>query len=538
MSKKLSLFAIAGSLWFLCATAPGQGLQGEYFRGMTLSGTPVLTRVENVAFNWGGNAPDPAVGADSFSVRWTGSITPTQSGDYVFATQSDDGVRLWLAGDLIINNWGDHSATMNTSQPVPLKAGKAYGIKLEFYENGGDAVIELYWSLEGETQEIIPADALSPIYVVPVQARKPNPPDGTIGVIAPLLEWQAGDTALLHNVYLGTTPELTEADLVSSRQMFTLYYHVPGVTPGATYYWRVDEIEKDGVTTHTGDVWSFVMQAATAYYPDPPDGTADASPTPRLTWEPGTGAIQHHLYFGDDLDAVTQGTAAVDQGLIEPNDPNFRPGPLEVAQTYYWRVDEILFGGDLTPGPVWSFTTYLSVDDFESYNDEENQGTRIYETWIDGWTNGTGSQVGYTDPPFAEQRIVHRGLQSMPLDYNNVNTPFYSEAYREFAPLQDWTVGGVDTLVISIRGRGSNSAAPLYVTLEDASQRAVTLVHPDPAVTNASQWVDWQIPLSSLAGVNFGKVQRMYLGVGDRTNPTPDGTGTIYIDDIRVLKLE
>ncbi len=84
------------------------------------------------------------------------------------------------------------------------------------------------------------------------------------------------------------------------------------------------------------------------------------------------------------------------------------------------------------------------AEDFESCNDAEGEGTRIYETWIDGYTDGTnGSTIGNFDPPFAECTIVHGGRQSMPLDCNNVNLPYYSEAYREFSPRQDWTAHGV-----------------------------------------------------------------------------------------------
>ena len=94
---------------------------------------------------------------------------------------------------------------------------------------------------------------------------------------------------------------------------------------------------------------------------------------------------------------------------------------------------------------------YLIVDDFESYTDEE--GNRIYETWIDGFADdSSGSTVGHMDPPFAERTIVHGGRQSMPLDCNNINSPFYSEAWREFSPEQDWTVQGVSDLVLWLRG--------------------------------------------------------------------------------------
>lgn len=541
MSGKRGILLTAGSLLLLCAAVQGQGLKGEYFANMTLAGAPVLTRTENVNFNWGSGAPDATLGADYFSVRWTGSVTPLVSADYIFATNTDDGVRLWVAGELIIDNWNDHAATRNSSVPIALEAGKWYGVKLEFYENGGDAVMELYWAGVDEPDQIIPAEVLSPDYIetIPVQARRPKPADGTIGVDvgAPLFQWTKGETAFFHNVYIGTTPELTEADLQATNWSDTWYYYLPGFTPGTTYYWRIDEVEKDLVTIHTGEVWTLVTQDVTAYYPNPADGTTDASPTQMLTWMPGPAVVQHHLYLSDSLDAVTQGTAEADKGVRELADANYLPdAPLENVTTYYWRADGILSDGTIRTGPVWTFTTCLPVDDFESYNDEEGTDTRIYETWIDGWINHNGSTVGYIDPPFAEQKLVHSGRQSMPLDYNNVVEPFYSEAVREFPSAQDWTVGGVDTLVLSVRGKVINDPALLYVTVEDTSGQATTVVYPDPAVTTASQWIDWRIPLADLAGVNSTRIKKLYIGLGDRQNPATDGTGTIFIDDIRVIK--
>jgi hypothetical protein len=541
MSRKLSMLVMAGLLLPLCTAVQGQGLKGEYFSNMALSGAPVLTRTENVNFNWGGAAPDAALGADSFSVRWTGSITPPVSTDYIFATNTDDGVRLWVAGELIIDNWSDHSATRNSSAPIALEAGKWYGIKLEFYENTGDAVVELYWAGLDEPDQIIPPEVLSPDYIetILVQARQPNPADGMIGVNAgaPLFEWTKGETAFFHNVYIGTTPELTEADRQATNWPYLYYYYAAGFTPGSTYYWRIDEVEKDIVTIHTGEVWSFMTQDVTAYCPNPADGTTDASPTQMLTWMPGDAVVKHHLYFSDNLDAVTQGTAEADKGVRELADANYLPdAPLENVATYCWRADGILLDGTVKTGPVWTFTTHLPVDDFESYNDDEGTGTRIYETWIDGWTNNNGATVGYIDPPFAEQKIVHSGRQSMPLDYNNVIEPFYSEAVREFSSAQDWTVGGVDTLVLSVRGRVFNNPALLYVTVEDASRQAATVVYPDSAVTTTSQWIDWRIPLADLADVNSTRIKKLYIGLGDRQNPAAGSAGLIFIDDIRVIK--
>jgi hypothetical protein len=158
------------------------------------------------------------------------------------------------------------------------------------------------------------------------------------------------------------------------------------------------------------------------------------------------------VYLGTDPNTVAKGTVAAKM----VTNHSFSPSGLLYGTTYYWRVDEV---NPVTyPGDVWSFTTqqYAVVDDFESYNDDDN---RIYDTWIDGLTDGkSGSVVGYMQAPFAEQTIVHGGKQSMPFEYNNVKTPYFSEAERTFAPVQDWTGGGADTLVLYVQGR-----APSFV---------------------------------------------------------------------------
>ncbi len=536
MSRTLTSFLMVAVLVVCCSVVHGQGLKGEYFMNMTLTGEPALTRTENVNFNWGGGGPGDPIGSDTFSVRWTGSILIPESGEYIFGTQTDDGVRLWVGGELVINNWSDHGATFNRSQPVALDVGVAYGVKLEFYENGGDALMELYWSGPGIPEEIIPVDYLSPTFVVPLKARKPDPANGAIGVGVPLLQWTAGDTAKFHNVYFGSSPELTEADQVASLQLPAVYYHVPGFAPGATYYWRIDEVEKDGITTHTGDVWSFTTQDVTAYYPNPADGSNTAFPTLMMTWMPGAGTVQHHVYFSSSLDAVTARAAEADKGIFAVVDANFAPDPLDTLTMYYWCVDEILLEDAVTPGPVWSFTTCLPVDDFESYTDDE--GSRIYETWIDGLTNGnSGSTVGYIEAPFAEQLIVHGGFQSMPLDYNNIDPPFYSEAEREFAAAQNWTTGGANALVLYVRGRLINALASLTVTLVDASGKSGTVAYPDESFIRSVRWVEWKIPFSEFtaAGVNMARIQKMLITLGDKASSAPGGHGLIYIDDIGVI---
>jgi hypothetical protein len=472
----------------------------------------------------------------------------------------------------------------------------------------------------------------------------------------------------------------------------------------------------------------FFQIPVVARAPQPADGAQGVVLEPTLIWRPGRETVSQQVYFDTDRQAVADGTAA----SAGPSGNSYQPGSLDYGQLYYWRVDEV--NDAATPGTwqgdVWSFTTtdFFVVDDFESYNDEEDQGTRIYENWIDGYSDGSsGSMVGNLNPPFAERTIVHGGSQSMPMDYNNVVAPYYSEAVREFSPTQDWTVKGVTDLILWVQGNqvamapvtetggtmtvtgegsdiwnasdqftfayktlsgdgvitarvtsngtGSNSwakggvmirdsleagsafammvltggsdggngaafqnrastdldmsandassntnsptviappyyvkierktdsisgsvspdgtnwtqmgttkyiamtapayiglcvtaGAPgenrtytfdtikatgatgswqtkevglarnspqdLYVTVEDSSGKKATATNAELVTT--AEWTEWRIPLSSLTGVNLTKVKKLYVGVGDKTNPQPDGAGKIYIDDIRV----
>jgi hypothetical protein len=474
----------------------------------------------------------------------------------------------------------------------------------------------------------------------------------------------------------------------------------------------------------------FFQIPVVARAPQPGDNGDGVSLEPTLTWRPGRETVSQKVYFSADRQAVVDGTAPA--GDASGN--SYQPGSLDYGRVYYWRVDEVNDAASPSTwtGDVWAFSTTESfmVDDFESYNDEEGQGSRIYENWLDGYADGSsGSMVGNLEPPFAERVIVHGGSQSMPLDYNNIVSPYYSEALRVFPSNQDWTVKGVTDLVLWVRGQagpiapvtedngkmtvtgegsdiwnasdqftyvyktlsgdglitarvtsvgtGSNSwakggvmirdsldagsafammvltdnsdgaagngaafqnrastdldmsandatsnansptviappyyvkierksssisgsvsldgtnwtqigttqymgmtppiyigfcvtsGAPgenrtytfdninssgasgswqtkevgllrnnpqdLYVTVEDASNNKATVTNADLVTTTS--WTEWRIPLSSFTGVNMARVKKLYLGVGSKTNPQPDGAGKIYVDDIQV----
>jgi hypothetical protein len=124
------------------ADAPPDSWWGEYFNNPSLSGSPVVTRWDPavISFDWGGGSPDPAIPADNFSVRWTRTFNLGAS-NYQFSTQTDDGVRLWVDGQLIIDKWG--AAGYQTASSTIQLASGGHNIRMEYFESSGGAVARL-----------------------------------------------------------------------------------------------------------------------------------------------------------------------------------------------------------------------------------------------------------------------------------------------------------------------------------------------------------------------------------------------------------
>jgi hypothetical protein len=177
-----------------------------------------------------------------------------------------------------------------------------------------------------------------------------------------------------------------------------------------------------------------------------------------LSWSPGDNASEHDVYLGTDMDAVglaDTSTADIYRGR-QAGTSYTVPGGLEWGTgPYFWRVDEINADGSVSSGSIWSFSVadYLSVEDFESYTDDDGANEAIWQHWIDGFgVAGNGSQVGNLLPPYAEKTIVNGGAQSMPLTYENTAGVTNSEAVLTVTAPRDWTIHGVEALSIWFRG--------------------------------------------------------------------------------------
>ncbi len=143
------------------ARSPAQGLLGVYYSRPNLT-QPSLQRYDpQVSFDWGQGAPDAGMPPDNFSVRWKGFVEPLHSETYTFYALTDDGVRLWVDGKPVFDNWGPQMPT-ETKGTIALKAKTKVEIVLEYFENNGGALARLSWSSPSQAKQIIPADRFSP----------------------------------------------------------------------------------------------------------------------------------------------------------------------------------------------------------------------------------------------------------------------------------------------------------------------------------------------------------------------------------------
>ncbi|XXF80369.1 PQQ-dependent sugar dehydrogenase [Myxococcaceae bacterium GXIMD 01537] len=136
--------------------APTLGLKGEYFGKKDLTDLR-LTRVEpTINLLWQEGSPAASIPVDNFSARWTGGIVPLYSESYTFTTETNDGVRLWVNGQLLINDWKTQSATVTHTGTITLQAGQTYSLRMEFFEAKGWAGARLFWSSKSQKKVIVP----------------------------------------------------------------------------------------------------------------------------------------------------------------------------------------------------------------------------------------------------------------------------------------------------------------------------------------------------------------------------------------------
>jgi len=315
----------------------------------------------------GGPEPDAPRQPDNlvFGVRssngsaYTSVAAPVEADVWVHVAATYDGATLTL--------YIDGSEADSADAPTPWDSGENLYI-------GGDSgcggrswytgAVDDLWIFdhvlsEGEVMSLLSAEPLT-------SAFGPSPKDGAMaGETAVQLTWHPGEFASSHEVYFAESFEDVNEALVepvaaadASLTVGAASPYAAGLTPGQTYYWRVDEVnDLHPDSPWRGDVWSFWVQPVIAWDPSPADGVPYVLLDPELTWKNGIGALFHTVYFGESLEEVRDAAA---DGFMTAS-ASYASGPLQAETTYYWRVDEFAATGTTTKGELWGFTTVPEI---------------------------------------------------------------------------------------------------------------------------------------------------------------------------------
>ncbi len=222
------------------------------------------------------------------------------------------------------------------------------------------------------------------------KTRDPRPADGALVMDTWVnLSWTPANFAVTNDVYIGDNFDDVNNGAESTFQgnqnttLFTVGFpgfpYPDGLVQGMTYYWRIDAVnDTEPNSPWKGDIWSFSIPPKTAYNPDPADGAESVETDATLSWTGGFGGKLHTVYFGDNFDDVNSAAGGLPLGVT-----NYDPGPLKMAKTYYWRVDEFDVV-ETHKGDLWSFTTEGAVASLEP----ANGAVDVKQTAVLSWTPG------------------------------------------------------------------------------------------------------------------------------------------------------
>ncbi len=304
---------------------------------------------------------------------------------YVFDGQGNAGEKMKIYINGILETSGDHPDNKVNETGAPVWVG-------ELDANRGFA-----WN--GILDEVrIFSHALAEVEILSAMEGKPWPyafgPDPADGALLSdtwvNISWTPGALAVSHDVYIGDNFDAVNEGAEGTFQGnqaetfivvgFPGFAYPDGLVPGTTYYWRIDEVnDTEPNSPWKGDIWSFSVPPKTAYAPDPANGAESVDPDVELNWTGGFGSKLHTVYFGDNFDDVNDAAGGLPQGVATYTPP----GPLKLAKTYYWRVDE--FDAIATyKGDVWSFTTQGAVGS----PDPANGAVDVKQTQIITWSPG------------------------------------------------------------------------------------------------------------------------------------------------------
>ena len=332
--------------------------------------------------NWGGGGSQGILGLNAAGATWDvgDTVTITEAGAEWGLTETWASVRPANASDVDIilaaNDNGDAASWVKHYVP-----GDIYGGFVRIWDRGNvysfeDLIRVAEYGLGGDPYP-----------------RGPQPSDGTYHLDTWVsMSWFAGDFAVSHDVYFSDNYEDVATGAESAFQGnqgttnlvagFPGFPYPEGLIAGTTYYWKIIEVnEAEPNSPWEGPVWSFTIPPKTAYLPDPADGAESVDPNADLSWTAGYGGKLHTVYFGESFDEVDSAAGGLPQGMT-----TYSPGTLDMAKTYYWRVDEF-DAIETHTGSVWNFTTVGAV----SSPSPANSAVDVTQTPTLTWAPGLGA---------------------------------------------------------------------------------------------------------------------------------------------------
>jgi hypothetical protein len=411
---------IAGDVWSFTTLPSGSGgLQAEFFSDVTdMSGIPQVVRVDpQIDFNWNQDSPAPTINRGMFSVRWRGEIEIPATDTYTFTTRSNDGSRIYVNGQLVVDDWGTHAAR-DSSGTLDLEAGN-YPITVEYMQDGANANIVVSWQSDLIPKQTIPSVVLSPV----VRAALISPANGAVDVSQnPRLSWVAAATDAKHDLYVGDDPDAvaqatTATGGIYKGQLDVATMVLENLEAGKTYYWRVDEaIAGDPQSPIKGNVWSFTTSKYLVLddfenYNDIDEGEPESDRI-YLTWLDGFDSPTNGSTIGYPNPDFLAGEHIVETGFVN--------GGLQSGPMLYDNTGTARFSEAILPVTSHSDWTASGVDSLVLwYRGTAPQGSFAYDADKDKYTiaaSGTGIDGSSDGFRFAYKQLTGDGDITVRID--------------------------------------------------------------------------------------------------------------------------
>ncbi|MDX1961978.1 MAG: lamin tail domain-containing protein [Pirellulales bacterium] len=362
----------------------GGGLRGAYYDELNFINFFANRNDPTINFSWGGIAPIAGMGTDNFSVRWTGAVQPRFSGTYTFYTLSDDGVRLSIDNQSLVDNWTYHGDTENSGS-IYLQAGQLYEVKLEFFQGGGGATMALSWAGPNVGKQLIASNRMFTVPAVPASASGLTAMAASTSSVR--LDWMDNSNGESQFLIERSTNNLTFAQIGVTAKNTTTYLDTT-VTNGATYYYRVRSANVTGSSAPSNTATHTVNYLAPVT-PGNLSATPSSTTSISLNW---LDLSTNETLF--KLQRSVDNINFVHLVNVAPNNTTFEDTGLTTGTTYYYRLATENASGVSTYTATASATPDLPPLITPSGLQAVIQSpAQIFLSWIDNNTTETGYLV-------------------------------------------------------------------------------------------------------------------------------------------------